>query len=174
MYVMYYASMLRCWQLVRILFMTNHPCLMVGHHSWYQSLMSIIPHWRPYFKNLWWWYARCPYKDYSSLNRWQDNRDLLTAFTFVMMHRRQGKKVSILSSGDVNTRPISSRWGLLEDSPYRAVGVVVHHATSHNRTPRACGDLGMPCGQLRKTWIRSCNICNVVHAALNAWASLRG
>jgi hypothetical protein len=25
---------------------------------------------------------RCPYKDYSSLNRWQANRDLLCAFTF--------------------------------------------------------------------------------------------
>jgi hypothetical protein len=24
---------------------------------------------------------RCPYKDYSSLNRWQANRDLLFAFT---------------------------------------------------------------------------------------------
>jgi hypothetical protein len=42
MYVMYYASMLRCWQLIRIMIKTNHPCLRVGHHSWYQSLMSII------------------------------------------------------------------------------------------------------------------------------------
>jgi hypothetical protein len=25
---------------------------------------------------------RYPYKDYSSLNRWQDNRDLLFTFTF--------------------------------------------------------------------------------------------
>jgi hypothetical protein len=24
---------------------------------------------------------RCPYKDYSSLNRWQGNRDLISAFT---------------------------------------------------------------------------------------------
>jgi hypothetical protein len=32
MYVMYYASMLRCWQLVRILVRTNHPCLRVGRH----------------------------------------------------------------------------------------------------------------------------------------------
>jgi hypothetical protein len=30
MYVMYYTSMLRCWQLVRILVKTNHPCLRVG------------------------------------------------------------------------------------------------------------------------------------------------
>jgi hypothetical protein len=30
---MYYAPMLWCWQLVRILVKTNHPCLKVGHHS---------------------------------------------------------------------------------------------------------------------------------------------
>jgi hypothetical protein len=33
MYVMYYVSMLRCWQLVRILVRTNHPCLRVGRHT---------------------------------------------------------------------------------------------------------------------------------------------
>jgi hypothetical protein len=32
MYVVYYASMLRCWQLVWILVKTNHPFLRVGHH----------------------------------------------------------------------------------------------------------------------------------------------
>jgi hypothetical protein len=32
MYVMYYMSMLRCRQLVRILVRTKHPCLKVGHH----------------------------------------------------------------------------------------------------------------------------------------------
>jgi hypothetical protein len=32
MYAMYYASMLRCWQLVRILVRTNHHCLRVGRH----------------------------------------------------------------------------------------------------------------------------------------------
>jgi hypothetical protein len=44
MYVMYYVSMIRCWQLVRILVRTNHPCLRVGHYSWYQSRTSIIHH----------------------------------------------------------------------------------------------------------------------------------
>jgi hypothetical protein len=29
---MYYASMFRCWELIRILVMTNHPCLRVGRH----------------------------------------------------------------------------------------------------------------------------------------------
>jgi hypothetical protein len=33
MYVMYYASMLWYWQLVRILVMTNHPCLRVGRRT---------------------------------------------------------------------------------------------------------------------------------------------
>jgi hypothetical protein len=35
MYMMYYVSMLRCWQLVRILVKTNHHFLRVGCHSWY-------------------------------------------------------------------------------------------------------------------------------------------
>jgi hypothetical protein len=33
MYVMYYASMLQYWQLIRILVRTNHPCLRVGRHT---------------------------------------------------------------------------------------------------------------------------------------------
>jgi hypothetical protein len=45
----YYASMLWCWHLVWILVRTDHPCLGVGCHSWYQSHTSIIRHWRPYF-----------------------------------------------------------------------------------------------------------------------------
>jgi hypothetical protein len=32
--VMYYVPMLWCWQLIRILVKTNHPCLRVRHHSW--------------------------------------------------------------------------------------------------------------------------------------------
>jgi hypothetical protein len=66
---------------------------------------------------------RCPYKDYSSLNRWQANWDLLYAIYFpVMMHLHPGKKVSIILSGDVNPEPVPSRQGLLEDIPYYAVG----------------------------------------------------
>jgi hypothetical protein len=45
---MYYASTLWCWHLVWILIRTDHPCLGVGCHSWYQSHTSIIQHWRPY------------------------------------------------------------------------------------------------------------------------------
>jgi hypothetical protein len=55
-----------------------------------------------------------PYKDYSSLDRWQANRDLLSVFTFcnllsIITHLRQGKKVSILVSGDVNSGPDATR-----------------------------------------------------------------
>jgi hypothetical protein len=55
-----------------------------------------------------------PYKDYSSLDRWQANRDLLSVFTFcnllsVTTHISQGKKVSILVTGDVNSSPVASR-----------------------------------------------------------------
>jgi hypothetical protein len=63
-----------------------------------------------------------PYKNYSSLDRWQANRDLLSIFTFhnllsVMTHLRQGKKVSILMPGDVDFGPVASRRGLLEAIP---------------------------------------------------------
>jgi hypothetical protein len=51
---------------------------------------------------------------------WQANRDLLSITT----HLRQGKKVRILPPGDVNPESVPSRQGLLEDSPYRAVGAM--------------------------------------------------
>jgi hypothetical protein len=62
---------------------------------------------------------QCPYKDYSSLDRWQANKDLLSVFTFcnllfAMMHLRQGKKVSILMMGDVNSGSFASKQCLLE------------------------------------------------------------
>jgi hypothetical protein len=65
---------------------------------------------------------QCPHKDYSSLDRSQANRDLLSVCTFsnllfVTTHLRQGKKVSILLPGDVNSGPIASRQGLLEAVP---------------------------------------------------------
>jgi hypothetical protein len=53
---------------------------------------------------------KCPYKDYSSLDRWQANRDLLSTIYFsVTTHLRQGKKVSILMPGDVDSGPVASR-----------------------------------------------------------------
>jgi hypothetical protein len=93
---------------------------------------------------------RCPYKDYSSLNRWQAKGIYFLYLLSVTMHRRQCKKVSILPPGDVNPRPVPSRRGLLEDSPYRAVGAAVRCAMSHDRAPRVCRDLEMSCGDLHK------------------------
>jgi hypothetical protein len=61
---------------------------------------------------------QCPYKDYSSLDRWQANRELLFVF-FAMTHLRQDKKVSILILGDVNSGPVASGQGLLEAVPLR-------------------------------------------------------
>jgi hypothetical protein len=61
---------------------------------------------------------QCLYKDYSSLNRWQANRNLLyVIYLSLMMHLRQGKKVSILVPLDVDSGPIASRRGLLEAVP---------------------------------------------------------
>jgi hypothetical protein len=61
---------------------------------------------------------QCPYKDYSSLDKWQADRNLLSAIYFsVTTHLRQGKKVSILMLGDVDSSPVASRRGLLEAVP---------------------------------------------------------
>jgi hypothetical protein len=49
---------------------------------------------------------------------------LYVIYYSVMTHRRKGKKLSILPPGNVNPRPIPSTRGLLEDSPYHAVGAV--------------------------------------------------
>jgi hypothetical protein len=94
--------------------------------------------------------------DYISLNRWQADRDLLFVFTlcnllFVTTQLRQGKKVSIIPSGDVNTGAVPSRRGLLDDSPYRVVEVTVHRAMGHDRIPGASRDPGMSYGYFRKT-----------------------
>jgi hypothetical protein len=42
MYVMYYASMIRCWQLVWILVKTNHPCLRVGRHKSISEILFLL------------------------------------------------------------------------------------------------------------------------------------
>jgi hypothetical protein len=97
-----------------ILVMTDHHCLRVGRHSWYQSHYGYnISHTGLFSKTYDEDMLRCPYKDYSSLNMWQVNRNLLSVTTYL----RQDKKVSILMPGDVNSGPITSRRGLLEAVP---------------------------------------------------------
>jgi hypothetical protein len=117
---------------------------------------------------------QCPYKDYSSLDRWQANGDLLSVFTFyndAPTTRWEGK-CPPTGWCEFRTRCLKARftWG----SPYGAVGSDVHCAMIHYRVPKVSRDLGMSCGQFHKTWIRSCDICSAVHAALNAWAPLGG
>jgi hypothetical protein len=154
---------------------TNPPCLRVGRHSWYQSLTSIMRRWWPYFqKPTVRIFLHAHIRTIVILMG-----DKLTGIYFlyllyVTMHRRHGKKVSILPPGDVNPGPVPSRWGLLEDNLYRVVGATVRRAMSHDHAPRACRDLGVSCGDLHKAWIRSCNVCSTVHTALNAWAPLEG
>jgi hypothetical protein len=50
---------------------------MVSAHYMYNTLRTIL-----FFKTYGEDTRRCPYKDYSSLNMWQANWDLLSAFTF--------------------------------------------------------------------------------------------
>jgi hypothetical protein len=75
MYVMYYALMFRCFQLVRILVKTIF-LKTYGEDMLRCSYKTIFL--KTYGEDM----LRCSYKDYSSLNRWQANRDLLSAFTF--------------------------------------------------------------------------------------------
>jgi hypothetical protein len=89
---------------------------------------------------------RCPYKNYSSLRRWQANMDLFSVFTFcillsVMTHLCQGKKVSILVPSDVNSGPVASR----------RVGADIRRATSHDHVPGASRDPEMSCAHFHKT-----------------------
>jgi hypothetical protein len=159
-----------------ILVRTNHPCLRVWRHSWYQSYYGYNTSRTVLFSKTYYEDAlRCSYKDYSSLTKWQANRDLLSAIYFsITTHRWKGNKVRILPSGDVNPGLIPSRQGLLEDSHYRVdrgcVSVVWLVMTTHLGRV----DLGMSCGRSLKTWICSRNICNVVYAVLNVWAPLEG
>jgi hypothetical protein len=106
-----------------ILVRIDHPCLRVGYHSWYRSHYGYnISHTILFLKTYGEEMRRCPHKDYSSLNRRQANRDLLSVFIFchllfVTTPLRQGKKVSILPSGDMNPGLVASRQGLLEVVP---------------------------------------------------------
>jgi hypothetical protein len=119
----YYASMLRCWHLIWILVRTDHPCLGVGCHSWYQSHMSIIRHWRPYF---WKPTVRIRFNAHIRTIVVLTSGKLIGIYFLyllyaiyfsVTMHLRQGKKVSILVLGDVDSGLVASRRGLLEAVP---------------------------------------------------------
>jgi hypothetical protein len=119
----YYVLMLWCCHLVWILVRTNHPCLEVKCHSWYQRHTSIIRHWRPYFWK--------PTMRIGFNVRIRTivvlTGDKLTGIYFLYLfsaiyfsvttHLRQGKKVSILVPDDVDSGPMASRRCLLEAVP---------------------------------------------------------
>jgi hypothetical protein len=106
-----------------ILVRTDHPCLRVGHHSWYQ---------RHYGYN-----TSCTVLFSKTVVRISLDAHIRTIvvltggkltgiylmyllyaiYFFVIMHLRQSKKVSILMPGDVNSGPVASRRGLLEAVP---------------------------------------------------------
>jgi hypothetical protein len=161
-----------------ILVWTNSPFEGWRRHRWYQSHYGYNTSRMILFfkKDLGEDKCRWPHKDYSSLNMWQANMDLLSVFIFyhllfVTTRVRQGKKVSILPPGDVNPEPVASRRGLLE-AVLSCGRAAVHHTMNHDRVPRASRDLGMSCGHFCKTWICFCDVCSVVHAKLNVWTPL--
>jgi hypothetical protein len=68
-----------------MLVVTNHPYLRVGCHRWYQShygynTSRMILFSKKHGEDM----CRCPHKDYSSLNRLQANRDLLSILLSVI------------------------------------------------------------------------------------------
>jgi hypothetical protein len=113
-----------------ILVRTNHLCLRVGCPSWYQSITGVIHHIRSYFekptvrKHLYTHIRTIVVLIGGKLTGIYFLHLLYAIYFSITMHQQKGKKVSFLPPGDVNPRPVPSRRGLLEDSPYRAVGVV--------------------------------------------------
>jgi hypothetical protein len=111
-----------------ILVRTNHPCSSVRRHRWYQSIKSIIHSVRSYFrehvvlKHLYVHIRTIVVLTGGKLIGFYFLHLILIIYYSVMTHRRKGKNVSFLSPGDVNPGSVPSRRGLLEDSPYRAVG----------------------------------------------------
>jgi hypothetical protein len=111
-----------------ILVSTDHPCLRVGHHSWYQSHYMYNTSCTILFSKatvrirLDTHIRTIVVLTYGKLKGIYFVPLLHAIYISVMTHQRWGKKVSILSLGDVNSRLVLSRWGLLEDSPYRVVG----------------------------------------------------
>jgi hypothetical protein len=80
---MYYASMLRYLQHIWILVRTNHPfkdemSQLVSEPYKYNTPLTAI-FLKTYGEDM----LQCPYKDYSSLDMWQANMNLLSAIYFL-------------------------------------------------------------------------------------------
>jgi hypothetical protein len=103
-----------------ILVMTNDPYLRVGRHNYYRNLTSVIHRVRSYFRKP--TIRTIVILTGGKLTGFYFLPLLYAIYYSVMTHLQKGKKVGILPRGDVNSGPIPSRRGLLEDSSYRAVG----------------------------------------------------
>jgi hypothetical protein len=106
-----------------ILVRTDHPCLRVGRHSWYQSHYGYNTSRTVLFLKT--AMRKCLDAHIRTITILIGGKltgiyllYLLYAIYFsVMTHIRQGKKVSILVPGDVNSDSVASRRGLLEAVP---------------------------------------------------------
>jgi hypothetical protein len=111
-----------------ILVVTDHPCLRVRYHNWYKSFTGVIHHVQQYFQKP--TVRKCLEAHIrtivvligSKLTRIYFLYLFYAIYFFVTVHQWKGKKVSIILLDDVNPILVPSRWGLLEDSVYRAVG----------------------------------------------------
>jgi hypothetical protein len=113
-----------------ILVRIDHHCLRVGCHRWYQSITGVIHRIRLYFQKP---AVRIRLDVHirtivvltgGKLTGIYFLHFLYTIYYYVTMHLRQGKRVNIIPSGDVNPEPIPLRCGLLKDSLYHMAGAV--------------------------------------------------
>jgi hypothetical protein len=154
---------------------TDHICLRVGRHRWYQSIMGLIHHVRSYF----WKPTVRICLDVYIMTMIVLTGGKLTGIYFlhllsVTTHLRQGKKVSIVPCGwcESRTCPLKMRltWGQSLSCDRGYVSVMWLVTTVHLGRV----DQWVSCGCFLKTWICSRHICSTVHAVLNTWAPLGG
>jgi hypothetical protein len=111
-----------------IMVKTNYHCLRVGRHRWFQSITGAIHCVRTYFrkptmrKRLDAHIRTIVVLTSGKLTRIYFLHLLSVIYYSITTHLRQGKKISILPLGNVNSGPVPLRRYLLEDSPYHAVG----------------------------------------------------
>jgi hypothetical protein len=141
-FVMYYAPMLRCWQLVMILVKTNHPCLWAGCHNWYQSITGIIYRLWPYF-----WKP-------TVRKRLDAHRRIIVVLTcdklteIYFMHLLYSIYYSPIGWCESWTHPLKTRlaWGQSLSCGMGCVSIMQLATTTH----LVCRDLGMSCGCLQQ------------------------
>jgi hypothetical protein len=153
MFVIYYAPMLRCWQLVMILVKTNHHCLWAGCHSWYQSITGIIYRlwlyfWKPTVRKCLDAHRRIiVVLTCGKLTEIYFMHLLYSIYYSVMTHLRQGMYPPA-GWCEFRTHPLKTRlaWGQSLSCGMGCVSIMQLATTTH----LVCGDLGMSCGCLQQ------------------------